>query len=169
MKAVKKRLFPAAFLLLFGWLSAGQAAVNVIAGKVIGVSDGDTITVLDSSNKSHKIRLYGIDAPEKKQRYGQRSKRALSDLVYLKKVRVLVNNRDRYGRVVGTIKIRHTDINRAMVKAGHAWAYVVYSSKYAKAHIEAQAARVGIWAIGVNWRFSPWNYRKCKRAKNCGD
>ncbi|HKQ93064.1 MAG TPA: thermonuclease family protein [Blastocatellia bacterium] len=72
-----------------------------ITGKVVGVSDGDTITVLDAGNQQHKVRLVGIDAPESDQEYGSRAKQSLSDLVFGKTVTVFTLAKDRYGRVLG--------------------------------------------------------------------
>lgn len=74
---------------------------QTITGKVIGVSDGDTITILDSGNRQHKIRLEGIDAPESNQAFGSRAKQSLSDLVFGKTVTVTSRKKDRYGRVLG--------------------------------------------------------------------
>ena len=83
---------------------------DVLHGLVVAVADGDTITVLDESKQQHKIRLMGIDAPEKKQAYGQRSKESLSELVYMKDVEVTWSKRDRYGRTVGQVSVDGTDM-----------------------------------------------------------
>jgi endonuclease YncB( thermonuclease family) len=86
-------------------LLAGLANGATITGKVVGVSDGDTITVLDSSKTQHKIRLAGIDAPEKAQPFGNRSKEYLSDQVFGKQVEVHSDKTDKYGRTVGKVLI----------------------------------------------------------------
>src|SRR5262245_12419994 len=88
----------AVLLLLF---VATSATADTLTGRVVAVADGDTITVLDASHVQHKIRLAGIDSPEKAQPFGQRSKQNLSALVYRKDVTVEWSKRDRYGRIVG--------------------------------------------------------------------
>jgi endonuclease YncB( thermonuclease family) len=99
-----KIIVKATFILLALLLSAiAQHPQQAITGKVIGVSDGDTITVLDEQKRQHKIRLDGIDAPESNQDYGSRAKQSLSDLVFGKTVTVTSAKRDRYGRIVGQV------------------------------------------------------------------
>ena len=94
-----------------------------IIGKVVGVSDGDTITVLDDQKRQHKIRLEGIDAPESNQAYGSRAKQSLSDLVFGKTVTVTSSKRDKYGPVLGKVTIDGKDISLEQVQRGMAWAY----------------------------------------------
>ena len=91
----------AALLLVF----SGLIHAEVLVGQVVGVSDGDTITLLDRNNTRHKIRLSGIDAPEKAQPFGQASKKSLSDLVYYKQVLVSWQKKDRYQRIIGKISL----------------------------------------------------------------
>jgi endonuclease YncB( thermonuclease family) len=86
-----------------------------ITGKVVGVSDGDTITILDSGNRQHKIRLEGIDAPESNQGYGSRAKQSLSDLVFGKTVTVTISKKDKYGRVLGKVTFDFKNINREQI------------------------------------------------------
>lgn len=86
-------------------LSAGVVLADTLAGNVVGVSDGDTITVLDSDKRQHKIRVAGIDAPEKNQPFGQRSKENLSRLVFAREVDVHWSKRDRYQRIVGKVMV----------------------------------------------------------------
>eukprot|EP01041_Mallomonas_annulata_P033793 gene33793-56465_t len=92
-------------------LAALACTAATIEGRVVGVADGDTITVLDDNKVQHKIRLAGIDAPEKKQPFGQRSKQSLSDLVFDKAVTVETNKRDKYQREVGKVLVDRTDAN----------------------------------------------------------
>ncbi len=92
----------------------------------MGVADGDTITVLDTDKVQHKIRLAGIDAPEKKQPFGNRSKESLSDLVFSKTVTVDTGKTDRYGREVGKVLIDGIDANLVQVQRGFAWHYKAY-------------------------------------------
>jgi endonuclease YncB( thermonuclease family)/methylphosphotriester-DNA--protein-cysteine methyltransferase len=130
-----------------------QAAEHVIEGKVVKVSDGDTITVLDKENKQHKIRFQGIDAPESRQAYGQAAKENLSNMIFGKEVKVVWSKMDKYGRTVGKILLDGRDINLEQVRAGFAWHYKAYEREqppedrqtYAAAETEARAAKRGLW------------------------
>jgi len=104
---------------------------------VVRVSDGDTIAILDSSNAQLKIRLHKIDAPEKSQAFGQRSKQHLSDILFGKRVTVTWDATDRYGRILGTVWLDGRDINLQMVRDGFAWHYKRYDSTPAYAQAEA--------------------------------
>lgn len=145
----------------------GQAAI--IEGRVVGVADGDTLTVLDSANTPHKIRLAGIDAPEKKQAFGARSKQSLSDLVFDRQVIVQSDKRDRYGREVGTVLVNGKDANLEQVTRGFAWHYKAYEREqstndrklYDFAEQQARAGRRGLWA-DVD-PVPPWDFRHSKR------
>lgn len=95
------------------------AHADVLLGHVVGVSDGDTISVLDASKQQHKIRLMGIDAPEKAQAFGQKSKQSLSDLVFNKRVEVTWFKRDRFGRIVGQVIVDGT--MRVLSKSRVGW------------------------------------------------
>jgi endonuclease YncB( thermonuclease family) len=120
---------------------------------VVRVADGDTITVLDSSNTQHRIRLEGIDAPESHQAFGTQSKKNQSEMVFGKDVTMVYQKTDQYGRLVGKIVFDGRDINLEQVKAGMAWHYKEYQREqtpedresYAKAEDEARAARRGLW------------------------
>lgn len=158
-----KALPTSIFLLCIAISSIAHA--NAISGKVVAISDGDTITVLDTSNQPHKIRLSGIDAPEKKQAFGKRSKEHLSDLVFSKPVEVEWTKRDKYKRIVGKVLVaaldcrgddcpKTLDVGLAQVTVGLAWWYRQYSKeqsvgdqeRYEIAEAEARAKRVGLWA-----------------------
>ncbi|MBI3532202.1 MAG: thermonuclease family protein [Burkholderiales bacterium] len=152
-------------LLALFWLAAlGHA--EAFSGKVIGITDGDTITVLDDQNVQHKVRLAGIDAPEKNQPYGQRSKQSLSNLIYGKGVSVETTKRDRYGRHVGTILLGDQDVNLEQIRLGFAWYYRKYGRElaakdrrlYDAAEAEARSHRVGLWA-DIN-PTPPWDFRR---------
>ena len=140
-----------------------------LQGKVIKVTDGDTVNVLTSDNETHKIRLSGIDAPEKKQAFGNRSKQALADLIDGKTVSVEYNKLDRYQRVVGKITFNSQDVNLRQIKLGLAWHYKKYEKEqdvedrsiYANAEYLAQRDKVGLW-FDTN-PIAPWDYRKQKR------
>lgn len=99
-----------------------------VEGRVVGISDGDTITILDRDKRQHKIRLAGIDAPEKGQAFGDRSKESLSRLVFDRQVEAHCHKRDRYGREVCKIMRGSTDVNIEQVRAGMAWWYQEYAT-----------------------------------------
>lgn len=153
--------------LLLLWSISASAAT--LSGKVVSVTDGDTVTVLDEQRQQHKIRLAGIDAPEKKQPFGQRSKQALSDAVFGKVVSVEWNKLDRYGRVVGKILVDDRDVNLTQVEAGLAWWYQKYASEqtaadqrlYAQAEDEAKRERRGLWSEAGPT--APWDWRKHRK------
>ena len=154
-----------AFLLLY----ASHALAAELAGKVVGVTDGDTITFLSAGNVEEKIRLAGIDAPEKAQPFGQAAKQKLSDLVYGHQVVVDWSKRDRYGRIVGKVLIGDQDACLEQVKSGMAWHYVKYSveqspddrSAYAAAEATARSTRIGLWSETAP--VPPWDWRHTKR------
>jgi endonuclease YncB( thermonuclease family) len=137
-----------------------------LEGRVIGVSDGDTITVLDASNTQYKIRLSGIDAPEKRQAFGNTSKQSLSDLVYYKQVIVDWSKHDRYERIVGKVLVDGVDANLEQVKRGMAWFYKKYQKEqplqdrldYLHEQEAAELAHLGLWAD--NAPIPPWEFRK---------
>jgi len=149
---------------------------ETLQGKVISISDGDTITVLDADHQQHKIRLSGIDAPEKKQPFGQRSKEHLSDLVFGKPVAVEWNKRDRYQRIIGKVMVaepscskpdcyKTLDAGLSQVSVGLAWWYRQYAreqlsgdrQKYELAESEAKARKAGLWSDREP--MSPWEWR----------
>lgn len=148
-----------------------EVQAEVLQGEVVGVADGDTITVLDASKVQHKVRLAGIDAPEKAQAYGQASKQALSDSVYNKRVQVEWQKLDRYQRIVGKVYINGADANIKQLTRGLAWHYKKYSNEqspadavaYADAEKTAQAGRVGLWADAL--AVQPWDWRKQKKKR----
>lgn len=139
--------------------------INIItfsmSGKVIKVADGDTITIQTSNNEKIKIRLYGIDAPEKKQEYGIKSLDVLKKLSYGKTVDVEVKEKDRYGRTVGIVFLNGEEINLKMIETGNAWHYKKYAKEemsYANAEAEARKKKLGLW--NSDKQISPWEYRK---------
>ena len=131
-----------------------------LEGKVVGVHDGDTITVLDGDNSQHKIRLAQIDAPELSQEWGKNSKKALSDLVFSRQVTVEVESTDRYGREVGTVFVGNTDICKEQVRNGMAWVYLKYAHDKSLLVIEqtARAKAIGLWSTGN--ATPPWEWRR---------
>lgn len=133
-------------------------------GKVIKVADGDTVTVLKGKQQM-RVRLASIDAPEKNQPYGTRSRQHLSDLVFGKTLRVEEQGRDRYGRTIGVLHLQGADINRAMVSAGMAWAYTDYLNDRLMPlyELRARMARRGLWAD--NDPMAPWQFRREQAAE----
>lgn len=135
-----------------------------LVGRVVRVSDGDTVSVLDSNNQQHKIRFFGIDCPERDQPHGMAAQRALADLVENRNVGVVVVDTDDYGRTVGTIYLDDTNINLAMVAGGHAWWYRYHAPH--ERHLEAaerdaRAAQRGLWSAPQP--VAPWDWRRGRR------
>ncbi|EAL3926170.1 thermonuclease [Campylobacter upsaliensis] len=124
-----------------------------LTGKVSRVIDGDTIELLAKTSKENpynhitklKIRLYGIDAPELKQAYGKEAKEFLSALVLKQEVGLIIENKDKYERIVGTIFLKGKDINKEMVKNGYAHAYESFSKKYLAEQADAKMFKLGLW------------------------
>lgn len=131
-------------------------------GRVVGISDGDTITVLDNTNAQFKIRLSGIDAPENGQPFGRNSKEFLSNLVYGKIIEVKPIAIDKYGRTVAHLQIDSTDVEEEMVRSGFAWVYDQYCTdpictKWKGLQEQARKRKVGLWADpSPN---PPWEWR----------
>jgi endonuclease YncB( thermonuclease family) len=152
-----------------------SAQMQTITGKVVGVSDGDTITVLDAEKRQHKVGLDGIDAPESSQDYGSRAKQSLADLVFGKTVTVISSKKDRYGRTVGKVMLADgKDVNLEQIERGMAWFYRAYAKELsredAKAYEQAeQAAReekIGLWAGAKP--IPPWELRAAQRNEPSG-
>lgn len=132
---------------------------STLEGKVVGVSDGDTLTVLLADKRQAKIRLAQIDAPEKKQDFGQAAKKSLSDMVFGKQVIVEYKDEDRYGRVVGKVLVNGLDVNLEQVKKGMAWVYRQYADDqaYYSAEEVARNQSIGIWSQPS--AVPPWEFR----------
>lgn len=150
--------------------TSGQASTTrILEGKIVGVADGDTVTVLDAGNRQTRVRLQGIDAPESGQAFGQVSKRNLSDLIFDRQVVVEYEKTDRYGRTLGKVLTGQRDVNLEQIKAGLAWHYKYYQEEqtpedrrlYAEAETEARSARRGLWADPGP--IPPWDFRRGKR------
>lgn len=128
-----------------------------ISGQVIKISDGDTITILHNKTQI-KVRLFGIDAPEKKQDYGQKSRQFLASLIAGQVVEVEPKGKDRYKRTLGIILYKGQDINAQMVLNGYAWAYVKYSRIYVDQEKTAREKKLGLWQSSDP--APPWEWRK---------
>lgn len=132
-----------------------------IHGKVTAVYDGDTVTVEDDCGETYQLRLHGIDAPERKQEYGNMARLALTGMVLGKRVAIQQTAKDRYGRMVGRLYVDGRDVNCAMVSNGHAWHYAKYApedTEIGNAEEFARRHRLGIW--GEPAPTPPWMYRK---------
>ncbi len=153
------------FLLSLLFLSLSLFSAE-IKGKVVAVTDGDTITVLDEMDKGNfKIRLDKIDAPEKKQAFGNKAKQFLSSLIFGKQVTVRYKAVDRYGRIVGVVYCDGAEINLVMVQNGYAWHYCHYDKTpaYIQAEKQARADKKGLWVSNVP--MNPYEFRKMKKKR----
>jgi endonuclease YncB( thermonuclease family) len=140
-------------------------ASNVITAKVIGVSDGDTIKILHN-NREVKVRLYGIDSPEKKMPYGTKAKQFASAFCFNQIVEVHVKEVDHYGRTVAEVFVNGESLNQAMVKNGYAWWYRKYAPNdtlLQSLEDQARIAKRGLWKDPKPR--PPWEWRKEKREK----
>ena len=150
-------LWAAAWMILYCTLSNVYA--ESWSGKVVGISDGDTITVMHE-NRAVKIRLSEIDCPESGQPFGRAAKRLTSDLCFAKVVTVQVETIDRYGRTVAHVKLPDGhDLSEELLNAGLAWHYKQYSDNRFLANLEdeARAAALGIWS--QKDAVAPWDWR----------
>lgn len=154
---------------------ANAASAAELFGKVVAVADGDTLTLLDERNTQHKVRLSGIDAPERRQPYGERARQHLAALVHARSVLVVWTKRDRYGRILGRVLLRGcpradcaytVDAGLEQIKAGLAWHYRRYAheqssedrSSYAAFEHLARLRREGLWQDGR--AVPPWAFRR---------
>lgn len=164
-------------LVFTAMLAASPAFANqTFTAKVVGISDGDTLTVLSGKpctggqyckedKKQLKIRLAEIDAPESKQPYGAKAKKALSDLVFGKTVVIKSSGIDRYNRAIGNIYLDKTWINGEMVSQGHAWVYRQYAKSPELLLLEAKAQQqgIGLWSLPRKDRMPPWEWRRARK------
>jgi endonuclease YncB( thermonuclease family) len=140
------------------YLSTAQAAT--FSGKVVGIADGDTLTVLTDSKRQHKIRLAEIDAPEKHQPFGTKSKQSLSHLCFGKEAEIAPRVKDRYQRIVARVKCDGVDANAEQVNRGMAWVYRRYAKDHDLYVLEhgAKVEKRGLWADSSPT--PPWQWRK---------
>jgi len=154
------RLFASTVWLLI--LTAPPAFAD-FSGKVVGVMNGDTITVLHNG-KGERIRLNGIDCPEKGQAFGQRAKRLTSELAFGKEVTVTVFDSDKYGRSIGDVSLPDgRNLNHELVEAGLCWWYRKYAphdKDLVWLEIEAREAKRGLWADPNPVPPGEWRKRK---------
>jgi len=139
--------------------TASLTMADTFTGKVVAIGDGDSLTVLTSSQKQVRIRLEGIDAPESKQAFGSAAKKSLSDLAFGREVKVVVSTTDDYGRKVAQVYLGTFWVNLAQVERGMAWHYTQYSRdpRLHAAEVYARTSKIGLWS-GKN-PTPPWSYR----------
>ena len=159
-----------------GVLAAALVAAPVHArefdGRVVGIQDGDTVTVLDSGKQQHRIRIAGIDAPEKAQAFGEAAKENLARLAFGKQADIRCSKRDRYGREVCNVYVGARDVGLEQVRSGHAWWFREYAREqppaerrvYETAESEARGARRGLWHDASPT--PPWDWRRQARGAN---
>ncbi|AVB23400.1 MULTISPECIES: thermonuclease family protein [Pseudomonas syringae group] len=140
------------------WFGHAQAD-TVLQGQVIRILDGDTVEVLDAEKQTHRVRLANIDAPERKQAFGDVSRQALAAMAYRQQVLVLDEGGDRYGRRIGVLTMNGRNLNTEMVAQGMAWVYTQYNNDKNLPPLEARAraGRLGLWA-DVH-PMAPWDFR----------
>jgi len=161
--------FFALLMLLLLSISINAEAVTTISGKVVSVADGDTITILSNNNRQTKIRLYGIDTPEKAQAYGKQAKKFTASLTAGKRATVKVYDTDRYGRSVGVVFVNGTNVNEELITNGLAWQYRKYCKApfckdWLKKEEYARSFAFGLWAESKPQ--PPWDWRKAKRGQS---
>lgn len=134
------------------------AAAETLMGRVVSIQDGDTLTVL-VAGRPVKVRLAGIDAPEREQPFGEKSRQSLSSLAFNRTVSVAVQKMDDYGRTIGVVTVAGSNVEAEQVRRGLAWVYRQYShdAQLLALEAEARAARRGLWADANPT--PPWNWR----------
>lgn len=139
--------------------------LSQITGQVVAIADGDTITVRTSAGQTVKVRLKHIDAPERGQAFGTRSRERLGELAFGQTVELIGTEKDRYGRLLAVVKVDGLEVNLELVKAGLAWAYLQYKppANYIDAERKAKVGKVGLWADREP--IPPWEFRKRKTAR----
>ncbi len=156
--------------IFFGHTQAADK--ETISVKVVGISDGDTITVLTANKQQLKVRLAGIDAPERSQAFGMRARKHLADEIFGKIIELEVRGTDKYKRTLGIIYLNDQDINEKMIKDGFAWFYKKYASsqpeeeaqRYESAEEAARSEEIGLWSMKDPT--PPWIYRKEQKKVN---
>lgn len=157
------------FLLIASIGAAGNPCANgCVQGTIVGIADGDTVTLLVDEvggKRQQRVRLTDIDTPERAQPWGSRARQALADKVFRRAVQVASGGEDRYGRLLGRIYLGVRDINREMVREGHAWVYRRYSSDHSLLQDEdaARVRRAGLWSLPDAERVPPWEWRRGAR------
>lgn len=161
------RVLPLLLLLILAACAAGQhpATASDLTGRVVAIQDGDTLTLLTAAREQVRVRLVEIDAPEARQPWGNRARQALSEMAFGRSARIEVLDTDRYGRTVGRVWVGGLDVNREMVRQGHAWVYRQYLRDRTLLAVEREArdARRGLWGLPEAERIPPWAWRRQRR------
>lgn len=146
-----------------GLQEKGPFIAEKLTGKVIKIVDGDTFDLLTKEKSTQRIRMNGIDCPERKQDHYQVARDALAGYIFGKEVELLVSGRDRNKRLIATAFYNGQNINLAMIENGYAWHYKQYSSDktFAEAEKKARALKRGLWKMPG--AVAPWEFRKKKR------
>lgn len=150
------------FLFIFSY----TISFSQISAKVVGISDGDTITVLLEDNTSKKIRLAEVDCPEKSQAFGKNAKQFTSDQIFGKKITFIKTKTDRYGRIIAKLYYnKNKYLSEEIIRAGLGWWYFKYSKNKNLGILqnEAKKRRVGLWQDKK--AIAPWEFRKLKHEK----
>lgn len=150
------------FVSIFNIFLFASGQVYAWTGQVVSVTDGDTIKVMHDGVET-KVRLYGVDTPEKKQAYGKKAKEFTASLVAGKKVDVDPIDQDRYGRTVGIVTATGQSLNKSLVKNGYAWVYQKYCHRaecksWTSEEAQARSAKLGLWADQKP--VPPWEWRR---------
>ena len=160
--------------ILFAMLMALASPLAALSaerhGTVVGISDGDTLTLLDANKTQYRIRLDGIDAPERTQPYGQRARQSLAALAHGRVASADCPKVDRYGRAVCRVIIDGVDVGLEQIRRGYAWHYVKYAheqratdrERYSRAESDARSASIGLWSFSDP--IPPWDYRRAPRS-----
>ena len=153
--------------MVFAVAIAASANAYEINGKVVGITDGDTVVILDGTKTQHKVRLSDIDAPESKQPYGTKARQQLSDFVFGKEVTADCREKDKYGRDLCTIRIGDLDVNAEMVNAGAAWVYTKYNTREELPALQdaAKEAKRGLWSLPDSQTIEPEQWRRGERTQ----
>ena len=159
MFIVKKYFFLSLFFSLFSF------EVNAFQGNVVKITDGDTLVLLTTEKNQIKVRLSEIDAPEKKQAFGKKSKQTLSKLCSGSKAILKNTAKDRYGRTLARVYCNNIDVNREMVRLGMAWVYDRYAidSELYSLQKAARINKIGLWA--EDNPVQPWVFRMKSRRR----
>jgi endonuclease YncB( thermonuclease family) len=168
-----KQFIAVALLVALLCLSAA-AQPQTITGKVVGVSDGDTITVLDEQERQHKVRLEGINAPESAQDFGSLAKESLSDLAFGKRVTVTSSKKDKNGHALGRVILNGKDVGQEQINRGLAWFYRQYAGElpanvaaaYELSETRARQKKRGLWSDASP--VPPWDFRPINPTKAPG-
>lgn len=144
-------------------IQEARKAGKLLSGKAVGISDGDTFKLLMEGNQTVRVRLHGIDAPEKRQDYGTQARQSLSNLIFSKDVEVIQKSKDRYGRIVGIAFADGVNVNEELLREGMVWHYKEYDKNETWSALENQAReqKQGLWSQPDPT--APWQWRKEKR------